>query len=271
MWRLLLPLTFFYWFFSWPSSATEVIRIYGKVVPKLSEDQCLVESGGAIFDLKCDYIKKHAINLKPFESIELLVDRKAINKVWSIYPTKLSTPLGVEPALAAEDTKGGMVHIRGRQVWSFEEPFVLVEVDKVVYKIRRSSLTEETKNQVSKNGQIVNLAVPRAAIEMAWSFHSDTKNSLSREVALSKPEEGVQPQNGNLKLTGQVVFSFEDAYTIIEANDTYYKVERSRIRQPAALAVGSHIEVEAPPQAIVLVWSSQPTHEGDLQAAILPL
>jgi hypothetical protein len=198
------------------------------------------------------------------ELVQVPIPRAAIDFLWPANFDRAPDRRPIEFQKLASDLKSevktgdGQVKLTGTIALSFSEGFFLVEVNKAVYQIRKSALTEAQVKQIAGTGvgERVSTTVPVSAIDLSWSF----SDSPDRRVAAAEIPDEAKVNHGEVSLKGTVLYSFNDPMILIQSDDVIYQMDRDSVKTgtPDALnRPGTKIKLTAPVEAVQFMWSTR--------------
>jgi hypothetical protein len=150
----------------------------------------------------------------------------------------------------------GQVSLRGNTAFSFSEAFFLIQVNDGVYQIRKSALSSEQIEHLTKAGAggEVDISIPTKAVDLAWSF----KQPVIRKTASVENTDKVKMGKSEVGLIGTVLYSFDEPLVLVQSNDVIYQIQRKMISTATPAAFdnpGSKVQLTTPIEAVQFVWS----------------
>ena len=239
--------------------AQESLTLTGKAMLALDDSGFMISSGGYYYRVSKQGLSKEQKQKLESDAVHarsatFKVPRKSIEFVWPIPKAGQDVK-----AVAATENKvklqSGDLHLKGTLLYSFAEPYYLVQSDGKILQISKSRLSGATKAKAAKLqvGDAVDFALPKAAVKYSWAAEAPAYRApASIEVA-----DSVQSSPGFLRIRGRLLYSASEDMVIIQAENTIFQLKKSGIssRMPASLAdVGSQVELVVPSTSIVFYW-----------------
>lgn len=257
----------------WPSYAlahaatNSSVLLNGNALFSFTTEHFFLQTDRYVYKIRKDVLPSQLIDRLDEASLQnelvhVSIPRSAIVFLW---PAKLEKSRGsgerdftklAKDLKSSVQTKNGQVTLTGSIALSFSEGSFLVEVDSAVYQIKKSALTSTQLLQLSGIGigGRVTATVPQNAIELSWSFRQQPNR---KRVTIQIPD-GVRTSEGEVLVSGTVLYSFNDPLVLIQSDEVIYQMDRSLLttQTPDALNVpGSKIQVTAPIAAVQFAWS----------------
>lgn len=250
--------------------SSDNIRISGRTLSTFAEDSFVLETDKYNYKIEKTILSKEVVRMLERASgqsklVQVEIPRKAIQYIWpsrkvnvSDSDTRKYSQFTQRLAVEAKENKG-LVSLKGTSVYSFSEPYFLVEVGQSIYQLKKSSLSKEQRSLLDAvyPGDRVEIAVKKSAVGLSWNF----KQSVARGVASAQPMDEVKYFGSSIQVKGTLLHSFDDPFVLVQSQDAIYQIRRNEISTlvPKALdRPGSSVQLQAPVRAVELIWPSNP-------------
>lgn len=240
----------------------------GKSLFSFSEEFTLFQTQSRIYRIRNKELSIEDRKLLDFSSvygklINISIPKVALEYSWTAFPASVvrnelvnATNENLKPEALLND---GTISLMGTSWYSYNEPFVLVQVKDSIYRLNSSDLTPLQISEVERiaPGGRIHLSVPTRALNFAWTVRQDPQ-SLGSEFV---DHDLIATKEDHIHIRGTVLHSFSDPLALIQSRGSIVQLRKILLtakNTELLEQVGQRVEVSAPIGAIVSVWPADP-------------
>lgn len=271
--HFLIPLLFWIFSFNHTLLAGDRVTLTGRALYSFSPDYFLLVTENVVYQISAPSLSERDLKVVNYSSIQnklisINIPLSSIELSWPYEPqvsVEESRRIGlrVEGNIKEMEVKQGEMALLGDSIYSFSEPFFLIQSKDRVLRISKSKLSKEQNDliySVGPGGRL-SLAIPQDSVQSAWNIEQPVEpHKPSRPLM-----EEYSVKNSVISVTGFVWLSFDESLLLIQSKDTIFQFEKKRVETetPHELnSPGSHVDIRAPLAALKLAWPSDTTKEG---------
>lgn len=150
---------------------------------------------------------------------------------------------------------GEKLILTGKAMPSVMDEFRFVQVGAAIFRLRSDALSESDRVKIDSSSGRMSVAVPKDAIESAWSIPAST----GEENNGPKPDYGHFRVHGNrVELLGTVLTSFDEAKVLIQADGAFFQVRKDKLKKEGLtreLSPGSRVQLTIDGSNVSFIWT----------------
>ncbi len=154
------------------------------------------------------------------------------------------------------------VSVTGTVLYSFSEPYVLIQTKDYVARIIVSRLTPQQKSQLKSVGSTIAVEVPRSAVDLVWPVDPNKNETLVVNNPLPPAMlESVKGQQNQIHLSGKVLSDSgsepNKSERSIQVGSYIYRINistLSRDLQKTLTSPNAQVSVAIPTKSILFAW-----------------
>lgn len=167
----------------------------------------------------------------------------------------------------SSDANMNKLVLKGRSLYSFSENQFMFLTETYVYKIEKSKLTAlevDALDRSAVNGNAMTVTIPRESVSYLWPnrpYMAAEAKSKKLVEKLAELRRSAVKGRGEFSLEGQSLYSFSEAFALIQVGDMVYQIKKSDLdakQQDTISAIGSTVYLAIPEKAVKLSWTISP-------------
>lgn len=246
----------------WATEGPKTVILTGTPLFTFTNDHIVLQSDRYFYKISKQSL--NGVTLKKIDSaiqnhsgITLSISTRDITHAWPAnYQDTNQNSQKRESTVAQVLENDNKLNFTAQLLYSFADPFVLLQVNNDVYAIEKTLLSKTMLEYLNKhnNGDVVKVSVPKSAVQNKWSFNDQPFRQLA---SVNEPED-VNVNKSYLRIRGTILYSPSEPSVIVQSQNNIYHLKREAVvtRQPAALSVvGSRVELIVPRNGVEYLWS----------------